>query len=251
MTNEAPNQHWIYGLHAVLALLKKHPERIIRLCILKQREDNKIAALLKLANKSNIAIEWCHKATLDKLSLEGNHQGVMAYCHAKQSYTEQQLPDLLQTFADPLFILILDGVQDPHNLGACFRSAEAAGVHVIIAPKDKSVGLTPTVSKVASGTAEQVPFVQVTNLTRTLTMLKERGIWIYGAEASAPLSIYQANLLGPLALVLGAEGTGLRRLTKEHCDYLVSIPMKGTVNSLNVSVATGIFLFEAARQRLI
>ena len=146
---------------------------------------------------------------------------------------------------------MLDGVQDPHNLGACFRSADAAGVHAIIAPKDKSVGITPVVSKVASGATETVPFVQVTNLARTLEQLKESGIWIYGAAGEAEQTLYQTDLTGPAAIVLGAEGEGLRRLTRERCDFLVKIPMQGAVSSLNVSVATGVFLFEAIRQRTV
>jgi 23S rRNA (guanosine2251-2'-O)-methyltransferase len=157
---------------------------------------------------------------------------------------------MLDALTVPAFLLVLDGVQDPHNLGACLRSADAAGVHAVIAPKDKSVGLTPTVVKVASGAAESVPFIQVTNLARTLRSLKDRNIWIYGAAAEADQTLYQAKLTGSIALVLGAEGSGLRRLTREHCDGLLTIPMRGSVSSLNVSVATGIFLFEALRQRI-
>jgi 23S rRNA (guanosine2251-2'-O)-methyltransferase len=180
---------------------------------------------------------------------EANHQGVIAFCQSTESYSEDDLQALLEGLDVPPFLLILDGVQDPHNLGACFRSADAAGVHAIIAPKDKSVGLTAVVSKVASGAAEAVPFVQVTNLARTLEILKEMGIWVYGAAGEAEQTLYQADLRGPIAIVLGSEGEGLRRLTRERCDVLLKIPMHGSVSSLNVSVATGIFLFEALRQR--
>jgi 23S rRNA (guanosine2251-2'-O)-methyltransferase len=159
------------------------------------------------------------------------------------------LKHLLVKLTVPPLLLILDGVQDPQNLGACFRSADAAGVHAIIAPKDKAVGLTPVVSKVACGAMETVPFVQVTNLARTLEMLKELGVWIYGAAGEAEKTIYQTDLKGPAAFVLGSEGDGMRRLTRETCDVLVKIPMFGTVESLNVSVAAGVVLFEAVRQR--
>ena len=186
---------------------------------------------------------------LDRVTEEANHQGVLAYCETARVYSEQDLGRLLESIAQPPLILVLDGIQDPHNLGACFRSADAAGVHLIIAPKDKSVGLTPVVSKVASGATETIPFVQVTNLARTLEKLKELGIWIYGAAGEAEQSIYQTNMTGPAAIVLGSEGEGLRRLTREHCDVLVKIPMHGTVSSLNVSVAAGVMLFEVLRQR--
>jgi 23S rRNA (guanosine2251-2'-O)-methyltransferase len=239
----------VYGLHAVLALLQKQPKRVIRIFVLKQREDSKIALPLQLAAKLGVPIEYSTKQELDILTESGNHQGILAYCIKAQTYTEHDLSFLLQGLSLPPFILVLDGVQDPHNLGACFRSAEAAGVDVIIAPKDKSVGLTPVVSKVASGAVETLPFVQATNLARTLKMLKDWGIWIYGAAGEAQQSLYQTNLTGPIAIVLGAEGTGLRRLTREHCDYLIRIPLRGTVTSLNVSVAAGVFMFEALRQR--
>ncbi len=186
---------------------------------------------------------------MDRLTDEANHQGVVAFCAKTHVYSEAELKQLLQELDKPPFLLVLDGVQDPHNLGACFRSADAAGVHAIIAPKDKSVGITPVVSKVACGAAETVPFVQVTNLARTLEDLKEMGIWIYGAAGEAEKTVYQTDLAGAVAIVLGAEGDGLRRLTRDTCDGLVKIPMLGSVSSLNVSVATGILLFEVVRQR--
>lgn len=246
---KSSSKQYIYGIHAVLGILQHHPERVIRLYLSKQREDNKLHSLEELANANNISIEWSPKEKLDKLSEWGNHQGALAYCISMPTYTEKDLDELLPTFSAPLLILVLDAIQDPHNLGACFRSAEAAGAHAIIVPKDKSAGLTPTVSKVASGTADIVPFIQVTNLVRTLNQLKEQGIWIYGAAGEAKQTLYQADLTHSAALVLGQEGMGLRHLTRQHCDQLLSIPQKGTVNSLNVSVAAGIFLFEALRQR--
>lgn len=242
---------FIFGMHAVEALLQTQPSRVVKLCVQQERQDKKMEALLYLAKKNHIPIDYSSKQELDRITHEENHQGILAYCEKIQTYTENDLPMLLQKIVGPPFVLVLDGVQDPHNLGACFRSADAASVHLIIAPKDKAVGITPIVSKVASGAAETVPFLQVTNLVRALEILKKFGLWIYGAAAEAKQTIYQTDLSGPLAIVLGAEGSGLRRLTREHCDVLVKIPMFGNVSSLNVSVATGVFLFEAVRQRQI
>lgn len=238
----------IFGLHAVEALLKTHPERVTRLFILQKRDDQKIQAIVELAEVHNIKIELTPRLELDRLVNAENHQGVVALSQLAKNYSEQDLGVILETHAKPL-LLILDGVQDPHNLGACLRSADAAGVHAVIAPRDKAVGLTPTVSKVASGAAETVPFIQVTNLARTMKYLQDNGVWLYGAAAEAETTLYQADLKGSVAIVLGGEGAGLRRLTRDSCDVLVKIPMQGTVSSLNVSVATGIFLFEALRQR--
>lgn len=240
----------IFGIHAVQGLLENHPERILRLCIHQERHDKKMTALLALAGELQIAVDLVSKKELDRMTHDANHQSVVALCKKQETLAEADLLPMLAALDQPPFLLILDGVQDPHNLGACFRAADAAGVHAIIAPKDKSVGLTATVSKVASGAAESVPFVQVTNLARTLEQLKAAGIWIYGAAGEATQTLYQADLRGPIAIVLGAEGSGLRRLTRECCDVLLKIPMFGSVSSLNVSVATGIFLFEAVRQRL-
>lgn len=244
------NKHYVFGLHAVEALLRNHPERITRLCIQKDRQDKKIKALEDIAHSEQIAIEPMSRQALDDIVDDANHQGILAYCQKSEEYTEADIPAILSAADGSPFILILDNVQDPHNLGACFRSADAAGVHLIIAPKDKAVGITPTVAKVASGAVETVPFVQVTNLARALEKLKEMGVWVYGLAGEATESLYQAKLTGPIALVLGAEGEGLRRLTRECCDVLVKIPMHGTVSSLNVSVAAGICMFEAARQRV-
>lgn len=244
------NKNFIFGIHSVEALLQQQPERILRLCIYHDRQNKKIEALMQLAKKQNVKIEHASRYELDRLTQEANHQGVLAFCEKARVYHEGDLESIVQELTVPPFLLILDGIQDPHNLGACFRSADAAGVHAIIAPKDKSVGLTSAVSKVASGAAEVIPFVQVTNLVRTMEILKELGVWFYGAAAEATQTIYEVDFRGPTALILGAEGAGLRRLTRERCDGLVKIPMQGTVSSLNVSVAAGICLFEVVRQRV-
>jgi 23S rRNA (guanosine2251-2'-O)-methyltransferase len=243
------NKQIIFGLHAVLAFIIKHPDRIVQLFLLQDRRDQKIQHVIDLAKRRKIKIELVSRQVLDQLTQHANHQGVVVFCERAKQYSEKELTVLLDHLAGPAFLLVLDGLEDPHNLGACLRSADAAGVHAVLAPKDKSVGLTSTVCKVACGAAESVPFIQVTNLARSLRDLKERNIWIYGADAEGPQTLYEANLKGSIALVLGAEGKGLRRLTREHCDVLLNIPMMGSVSSLNVSVATGIFLFEAMRQR--
>ncbi len=240
----------LFGIHAVHAVLSTNPKRISRLIVLKERHDAKMQSLLELAKEHQIPVEMTPRHELDRMANHENHQGLIALCKTGSVYSENDLENILDQVSGPILLLVLDGVQDPHNLGACLRSADAAGVHAVIAPKDKSVGMTPTVAKVASGAAESVPFIQVTNLARTLRFLKERNIWIYGADATAEKTLYQTDLTGSVALVLGAEGSGLRRLTREHCDVLVKIPMQGSVSSLNVSVAAGVFLFEVVRQRL-
>lgn len=244
------NKQYIFGIHAVTALIEKHPERIIRLLVAIERGDKKMDALLKAAKRSGIEISEASRPELDRLTDDGNHQGVAAFCEKARTYSEEDLEGLLEDLHEPAFLLILDGVQDPHNLGACFRSADAAGVHAIIAPKDKATGITPVVSKVACGAAETVPFFQVTNLARTMDMLKEKGVWLYGAAGEADATLFKTDLRGAVGIVMGAEGEGLRRLTRDKCDGLVKIPMRGTVESLNVSVATGVMLFEVVRQRI-
>jgi 23S rRNA (guanosine2251-2'-O)-methyltransferase len=238
-----------FGLHAVESLLRASSERVLRLYVQEGRQDKKIEMLIQLAHTLSIPVTRHTKQTLDELTQEANHQGILAFCTRAKIYSEEDLFRLLQNLSVPPFLLILDGIQDPHNLGACLRSADAAGVHAVIAPKDKAVGLTPIVNKVASGAADVIPFIQVTNLARCLEKLKEAGIWIYGAAGDATQTLFKTNLSGPVAIVLGAEGAGLRRLTREHCDMLVKIPMQGSVPSLNVSVAAGVFLFEVRRQR--
>jgi 23S rRNA (guanosine2251-2'-O)-methyltransferase len=186
---------------------------------------------------------------LDRVVPGVNHQGVAARSATPTAGNERDLDDLLDRLVEPAFLLVLDGVQDPHNLGACLRTCDAAGAHAIIAPRDNAVGLTPAACKVASGAAGRVPYIQVTNLARTLRRLQEQGVWLVGTAGEAETSLFDADLRGPLALVMGGEERGLRRLTREHCDLLVSLPMIGRVESLNVSVATGVALYEALRQR--
>jgi len=241
----------VYGLHTITALLQSTPERIKQIFLQVGCENASLKKLLSLVHKANIKVQTTAREVLDQLAEGGVHQGVVAHLASKPQYTEADLPQLLDNLQEPPFLLVLDGVQDPHNLGACLRTANAAGVHAVIAPKDKAASLTPVVYKAASGAADLTPFFPVTNLARTLNQLKERGIWVYGACDSASQSIYAADLTGPMAWVLGAEGEGLRRLTRETCDALLSIPLHGTVASLNVSVAAGICLFEAIRQRRV
>lgn len=238
----------IYGIHAVSAMLEQAPERFIEAWALKGREDERLLPLLNLLRKYGVSIQLVQRKTLDDKAEGAIHQGIIARIKEGKKYDEQDLWTLLDQQPAP-FLLVLDGVTDPHNLGACLRSADAAGVHALVVPRDKSVSLTPTARKVACGAAETVPFIQVTNLARTLREFKERGIWVVGTAGETDTELFDARLTGPLALVMGAEGTGLRRLTREHCDALVRIPMAGLVSSLNVSVATGICLFEAVRQR--
>lgn len=244
----ASNKQYVFGLHAVTAILDNDPKRVTRLLIQSGRQDQKMDALQKQARAAGVAIEHVSRQELDQLTQEAVHQGVAACCQRARQYSEADIVPLLNRSKKPL-VLLLDGVQDPHNLGACFRSADAAGVTLIIAPRDKSASITPVVAKVACGATETVPFIQVTNLVRAMEQVKEAGVWIYGAAGEAEQTIYQMDFTGPAAIVMGAEGSGLRRLTREHCDGLIKIPMLGTVASLNVSVATGIILFEVQRQR--
>lgn len=238
----------VFGIHAVSSLLNRQPEKVVELWVLAGRKDAKMQKLIESANNYGIAIREVDKGMLNQKA-DGNHQGILAFRLPIQAASERNLPELLDAVSGDPLILILDGVTDPHNLGACLRTADAAGVHLVIAPKDKSAPLNATVSKVACGAAEVVPYVQVTNLARTMRELQERGIWIVGTAGEAANSVYEQDLKGPLALVMGAEGNGMRRLTRECCDHLVKIPMAGSVSSLNVSVATGVCLFEMVRQR--
>jgi 23S rRNA (guanosine2251-2'-O)-methyltransferase len=238
-----------YGVHAVRVMLDRSPARVRRVMLASGGEAGRLAEIRALAERAGVSVDPVDTRELDRLADGGRHQGVVAEIVARAGDPETQLEQALEAAAGPPFLLVLDGVQDPHNLGACLRSADAAGVTAVIAPRDRSAGLTPVVRKVAAGAAETVPFVAVVNLARTLRDLKQRGIWLVGTADAAAKSLYDADLARPLALVLGSEGEGLRRLTRECCDQLVSIPMAGAVESLNVSVATGIALFEAVRQR--
>jgi 23S rRNA (guanosine2251-2'-O)-methyltransferase len=238
----------VYGVHAVTAVLDGGG-RVHALWLLDSRHDDRLAKIVTLAEKAGVKIMRVPRTELDRITNGARHQGVAAQAEGAELRDEGGLIPLLDGLDVPPFLLVLDGVQDPHNLGACLRSANAAGVHAVIAPKDKSAGLTAVARKVASGAAEATPFFQVTNLARTLRELKERNIWFVGLAGEADQSLYELDLKGPLAIVMGAEGEGMRRLTKEHCDFLAKIPMDGSVESLNVSVATGVSLFEALRQR--
>lgn len=242
-------EEWIVGLHAVQHLIQTDFSRVLTLFVDDERHDARMGQLINLAEEQSLSIQMVSRKTLDKLTDNATHQGVAAKCKVAQAIQENWLYETLQTVENPL-LLILDGVQDPHNLGACLRSADAAGVLAVIIPQDRAVGLTPTVRKIACGAAETVPLVQVTNLARCLRALQEQGVQLVGLAGDAQKSLYETSLRGKMALILGAEEKGLRRLTREHCDLLVKIPMLGKVESLNVSVATGICLFEAVRQRI-
>ncbi len=239
----------IYGIHAVQALLERAPERFQQVFILKGREDKRLMPLIHALEAQGVAIQVASRQWLDEKAEGAVHQGIIALVKSGRQYQENDLPDLVAAQERP-FLLILDGVTDPHNLGACLRSADAAGVHAVIVPRDRSAQLNATAKKVACGAAETVPLIRVTNLARTMRLLQEEhNVWLVGTAGEADHTLFQSKLNGPLALVMGAEGEGMRRLTREHCDELISIPMAGSVSSLNVSVATGICLFEAVRQR--
>ena len=248
---------YIFGIHAVDSLLRSRPRAVQRLLVQEGRSDKRVAALLELARNQGVSVAREPRQVLDGL-VSGRHQGVVAEAETgvpdtegegNNLWDEQQLLRFVDNASEPCLLLVLDGVTDPHNLGACLRSADAAGVQAVVVPRDRAADLSPTARKVACGAAEVVPFVRVANLARTLAALKERGVWLFGAAGEAEKTIYDNDLRVPLALVLGAEGAGLRRLTREQCDFLVKLPMLGTVSSLNVSVATGVCLFEARRQR--
>jgi len=240
----------VYGVHAVAALLAARPASVTTLALADGAADRRLAGLLARAVAAGIPVERLPRHELDRRLPGVNHQGVVATLHGGScEMDEQALPDFLTALDTPAFLLILDGVQDPHNLGACLRTADAAGVHAVILPKDRAAGITPVVHKVASGAVQSMPVFTVTNLARCVRTLRAAGIWIYGAGDSASQSLFDADLRGPLALVLGGEGSGMRRLTRELCDFQLAIPMAGTVSSLNVSVAAGVLLYEAVRQR--
>ena len=240
----------VYGFHAVKTVLQTRPRDVIQLLVQENRRDPRLTELTKLADSSHIPYEVLSKIKLQELAGEANlHQGIMARCKPLAPWTEKDLMDCVENATDRVLFLILDGVQDPHNLGACLRSANAFGVHAVIAPKDRAVSLTDVVKKVACGAAEQTPFVAVTNLNRTLKQLKEANVWLVGFDSEATVGLTEIDLKGNIGIVMGGEGEGLRRLTRETCDYLAQIPMMGSVESLNVSVATGVALYETQRQR--
>jgi len=240
----------IYGRHAVEAALRADPARVERLWLAEGRRERALDAIARMAAEAGVPVERVPRARLDRLAGDRHHQGVAARYRGPEPRGEGFLDGLLTTLSEPPLLLALDGVEDPRNLGACLRTAEAAGAHAVLAPRDRAVGLTPAAVKAAAGAAERLPFVQVTNLARTLARLaRDYGLRVVGAAADAPASLYEADLRGPLVLVLGAEGRGLRRLTRERCEELVRIPMAGAAESLNVSVAAGILLYEAVRRR--
>lgn len=241
--------HYLYGVHAVTAALA-NPHRSVRTLFISQdRADTRLHSLLEQAEHAKIRIESLSMHSMNQRFADVRHQGVVALVSALPDFSEPDLVALLEAAKKPSLILILDGVTDPHNLGACLRSADATGVDFVVIPKDKSASITPVVSKVACGAAESIPLVRVTNLVRAMELLKAHGVWIYGAAGEADGSVYQLDCTGTIAIAMGAEGEGLRRLTREHCDGLFSLPMLGSVESLNVSVATGVSLYEVVRQR--
>ncbi len=234
----------VFGFHAVLARLRADPSSVLEILLDEGRNDSRVKDLVSVAERAKVHLMRVPKERLDGFG--GRHQGVVAKVNLKNLAAE--LDDVLEGREKP-FLLVLDGVTDPHNLGACLRVANAAGVDAVIAPKDRAVGITPAVSKVASGAAEATPYLMVTNLARTLAAIKERNIWVIGADERADKTLYETDLPDSIAWVLGAEGEGMRRLTRESCDLLVRIPMRGEVESLNVSVSAGVCLFESVRRR--
>ena len=240
---------FIHGIHAVKSALKYDPTTIQEIMVDKRRSDDKSNAIIGAAKKAGVTVSRRDKKELDKLADGENHQGVIAVSAGSKPKGDKELTDFIQQMEHNPFLLILDGVQDPHNLGACLRTANAAGVDAVIIPKDKAVGMTSVVHKVSCGASHVIPVFQITNLSRTMKSLQKEGVWIIGTAGETDQSYLDIDFKGSVAVVMGAEGDGMRRLTKEACDYLVKIPMEGVVESLNVSVATGVVLFEAKRQR--
>lgn len=235
-------------MHAVRLMLERHPERVLRLRVAERRDDPRVRAIEELARAQRRPVERLGADALGRLLGDVVHQGVAAEIAPLPPWSEAELLAALQNVAAPL-LLALDGVQDPHNLGACLRTADACGALAVIVPRDRAAQLTPAVRKVAAGAAETTPVVAVTNLVRTLKLLKAAGLWVVGADAGAQSAADAVDLKGPVVLVLGAEGAGLRQLTRQNCDFLARLPQLGAVESLNVSVAAGMLLYEAARQR--
>jgi len=243
-----PGHYLIFGLHTLQAVLEHSPERVLSVSVIQGRRDARLEALVREIERHGIALHSVTDKQLHRQLGEVNHQGVMAQVRPPRIGNEQDLRQDLEQIQMPM-LLVLDGVQDPHNLGACLRSADAAGACGVVVPRDRACGMNATVSKVASGAAEVLPFYQVTNLARSLRDLQDIGLFCVGLAGEAANSLYELDLAGPLALVLGAEGGGLRRLSRETCDVLARLPMQGSVESLNVSVTAGIALYEAVRQR--
>ena len=241
-----PDTRTLHGFHAVTARLRQRPESVRSLYVASGRSDARTRDLVSRAELAQCPVHMADESRLREIAGTDRHQGVVAIVSAADAPVT--LDDVMQSLAEPALLLILDGVTDPHNLGACLRDADAFGAHAVIVPKDRAVGVNATVAKAASGAADTVPVITVTNLARTMRDLKEKGVWILGADAGGE-SLFDADVTGPIAWVLGAEGSGLRRLTRELCDRIVGIPLSGTVASLNVSVAAGICLYATRRQR--
>ena len=241
----------LFGFHAVGVRMKTAPKSIIEVYFESTRRDARMRQFLERAKEAGVRLIEADAPRIAKLAGSHGHQGVAARVEEIKDTRplDELLDDLEEAGVTSPLLLVLDGVTDPHNLGACLRVADGAGAHAVIAPKDHAVGINATVAKVASGAAETVPYFMVTNLARTLKELKERNVWIIGTSDDAPNTLYQVDLKGPVALVLGAEGDGMRQLTRKTCDELIGIPMMGAVSSLNVSVASGVCLYEALRQR--
>ena len=241
----------LFGLHSVQAALDYSPKKIQQAWVDNGRHDKRLAKAVEDLLDLGIEPEKVDRKRLDRLADNNNHQGIVIEVDLPGELSESDLKTAVENLTETALFLVLDNVQDPHNLGACLRTADATGVHGVIITKDNATGITPTVCKVASGAAETVPVYQVTNLARTLRWLKDQGLWIMGAAVENTQTVYKTDFTVPMALVVGTEGKGLRRLTKEQCDLLIAIPMLGKVESLNLSVATGVFLYEAVRQRLL
>ncbi|MEJ2401887.1 MAG: 23S rRNA (guanosine(2251)-2'-O)-methyltransferase RlmB [Xanthomonadales bacterium] len=247
--SRSPRHSLLIGIHAVDAALSQRPEQLRRVVVADESRNRRALDLADRARAAGIPVESQPRAALDRRCDNQRHQDILAEFEARNLFVEKDLDAVLDDLAPPALVLVLDGVQDPHNLGACLRTADAAGVGLVILPKDGAAALTAVARRAASGAAEVLPILQATNLARVLRRLKEQGIWLAGTSDAAAQSLHEADLGGPLALVMGSEGRGLRRLTAETCDFLLRIPMSGSVNSLNVSVATGVCLYEIVRQR--
>ncbi|MEN9896682.1 MAG: hypothetical protein RLZZ66_331 [Pseudomonadota bacterium] len=239
----------IVGLHAAQSALMYSPQKISRAWVDSDRHDKRLETLLETLSTLDVSIEKVERKKLDKLADGMNHQGIVLEVALPDELSENDLKVAVENLSENALFLVLDNVQDPHNLGACLRTADATGVHGIIITKDNAVGITPTVCKVASGAAETVPVYSVTNLARVLRWLKTEGVWVIGTAGEAQSTLFKSDFTVPMALVIGAEEKGMRRLTREQCDFLVKLPMLGTVESLNLSVATGVLLYEVLRQR--
>ena len=242
-------ENWIVGINPVESALRNDPAHVRALVVESGRRNARVQELVERAQQLQIPLQQVARADLDKLAGDARHQGIAVRCEAPPATQERDLAGLLERDGDGALVLVLDGVTDPHNLGACLRCAVAAKITAVVVPKDRAVGITPVVRRAAAGGADHIPLIAVTNLARTLRELKGAGVWITGLAGGTDTSIYTVDLTGPVALVLGGEGEGLRRLTRELCDFVAAIPMPGAMESLNVSVATGIVLFEALRQR--